>query len=124
MLRRANTGWKDGMFAVPSGHIEKMETPQMAGARELKEEAGVTVDPKDLEFVHVMFNKSSDGTDTERVSVFFRAKIRSDEPYVAEPEKADASGWYTLDNLPEIPDVLERALNEISQGHYYSELHY
>lgn len=124
LLRRANTGWLDGAYVIPSGHIEKNETPRVAGARELEEEAGVRVDVDQLEFAHVVFNKSTDGTDTERVSIFLRATSYEGTPHLAEPEKADHAEWFSPHNLPEMPEILKQVIDHIERGSHYSELYY
>jgi len=124
LLRRANTGWQDGMFTVPAGHIEYMEPPRKAAIRELKEEAGVTASEDDLLFSHVMFSKSSDGTDTERVSIFFTLSQYKGTPFLAEPEKASEAAWYHKDSLPELASALDPVMKHISEGQTYSELYY
>ena len=42
LLRRANTGYRDGEWAMPAGHVESGETPEQAALRELREETGVS----------------------------------------------------------------------------------
>ena len=52
-LRRANTGWADGMLTIPAGHVDQGESVIEAAIKETREEAGVEVAAEDLEFVHV-----------------------------------------------------------------------
>ena len=42
-----------GEWAIPGGHLEADEPPTVAGARELREETGVSADPADLTLVDV-----------------------------------------------------------------------
>jgi NADH pyrophosphatase NudC (nudix superfamily) len=44
-----NTTWKEGMYSLISGFVEKGETPEETIVRELKEELGLTCDK--LEFI-------------------------------------------------------------------------
>lgn len=47
--------------ASPSGHLKAGESVVTALIREAKEEAGVIIDPHEVEFAHVMHNSSSGG---------------------------------------------------------------
>lgn len=86
-LRRINTGWSDGLFCLPSGHIDPHEMPTSAAVRETFEETGIKVSQKDLKFVHVSFRKD------EYVDFFFLANSWTGEPKITEPEKSDTFAW-------------------------------
>ncbi len=47
--RRHNTGFEDGAWHVPAGHLEASESVVQALIREAKEEVGVTIAPEDVE---------------------------------------------------------------------------
>jgi mutator protein MutT len=94
LTRRSGTGYADGLWHLPSGHLEEGEPVTDAAAREVREEVGVTVDPARLEFAHVMHRAP------ERVGLFFAAKEWTGEPYNAEPHKCSEIGWFPLDGLP------------------------
>lgn len=66
LLRRFNTGYEDGNYSVVAGHVEAGETVTQAAIREAVEEVGVTLEPDDLQIVHVMNRKSKD----ERIDFF------------------------------------------------------
>lgn len=118
LLRRANTGYEDGKYGLPSGHADGGESGSAATAREAKEEAGIDVDPGDLKFVHCMHRIQND----ERVDFFFAAEKWQGEPKNMEPEKCDDLSWFALDDLPAntIPYIKE-AIEHSQKGIYYSQ---
>lgn len=99
--RRFNTGWQDGNYGLPSGHLENDESLIDALIRETKEEIGVDIQPKDMEFKHVMHRRSI------YVDFFFATKQWSGEPQIMEKDKCDDIQWFPLGKLPEniVPSV-------------------
>ncbi|MFC7326358.1 NUDIX domain-containing protein [Marinactinospora rubrisoli] len=95
LLRRAHTGFADGQWQPPAGHLEAGESV-LAAAREAREEVGVRIDPAALRFGHVCHHRSAEG----RVGFFFVAREWAGEPYNAEPHKHDAVEWFPLAALP------------------------
>lgn len=119
LSRRYNTGFCDGEYSFPAGHVEGNETLIQATVRETKEEIGVVLDPKDLELVHAMHRR---GPVDERADFFFTVKKWSGEPKNMEPDKCDDLGWFELSNLPKntIP-YIKQAINHVLQKRFYSE---
>ena len=59
LQKRKNTGYMDGYYDFgASGHVENKETMKMAIIREAKEEIGITIDTKDVEFVTMIHDIS------------------------------------------------------------------
>src|SRR5512144_513121 len=85
LLRRFNTGYADGQYSVPAGHLDGGETVIAAAAREALEEVGVRIQAQDIEFSSVMHRIE----DQERVDFFVRIRGWDGEPFNAEPEKCD-----------------------------------
>src|SRR3990167_7174705 len=107
LVRRANTGWEDGKFNLPGGHLNGKETAREAAAREVFEETGARVSIEDLRF----FNISHLITNSERVHIYFYAEKWEGEPTNYEKSKADSAGWFDLNNLPEnLGDVFKDAI--------------
>lgn len=96
LSQRKNTGYEDGKFSVPSGHLEKGETVIEAIQREAKEEAGVSLGSKDIRFVGVMHRKSND----ERIDFFFEAKKWKGKLENAESEKCSQLKWVNVKRIP------------------------
>jgi len=102
MLLRANTGYMDGYWAVPAGHVEKGESVLEAAIREVREEVGVELAPADLVPVTAMHRTGGNGDPIdERVDFFFTATRWRGEPRLMEPEKAAGLDWFSLDKLPD-----------------------
>lgn len=119
LLRRQNTGYQDGMYVLPAGHVEDNETLPSAMIREANEEAGLTLSIDALTLVHVMHRKEED----LRVDFFFLAKDTRQTPSNAEPEKCDEIGWFDMNKLPEntIP-FIRQAVDHYLQKSIYSEI--
>ncbi|MBI4066385.1 NUDIX domain-containing protein [Candidatus Gottesmanbacteria bacterium] len=96
LIRRANTGYHDGYYSLPAGHVEENESVRKSTVRESFEEIGIRVNQKDLLFVHALHNKEND----IRLFLFFRAKRWKGKPYNKEPDKCDDLQWFPLKKLP------------------------
>lgn len=118
LLRRFNTGWQDGLYGVPAGHIDGGESLTAAVQREAKEEIGVTIDASDLSFAHLTHTMSN----KEYLYVYFVARKWSGEPSNMEPNKCDQLLWAPLDNLPDetIP-VIKDAIENYRKHNPYTE---
>ncbi len=122
LLRRFNTGFKDGMYSLVAGHVDAGETFTQALVREVREEAGIVVLPEDAEVVHLMHRKS-DTDGSERTDVFFVVRKWSGEITNCEPGKCDELSWFDMDNLPEnMVEYIRVALGHIWDGVRYSEV--
>jgi 8-oxo-dGTP diphosphatase len=115
--RRQNTGFEDGAYHVPSGHLEAGESLLAALIREAKEEIGVTIAPEVIEFAHVMHNSSSGG----RVAFFFTVRHWEGTPENHEPDKCSELRWFPLRTLPDhMIAYCRTALGHITAGQPFS----
>lgn len=119
LIRRANTGYFDGSYEAPAGHIDGGEPVRRAAAREALEEVGVVINPEDLRVVHVMHRN---GQKAERIEFFLVADVWNGEPKNCEPDKADDSGWFSIKELPEnmVPKC-KHAIEQYQAGNIFSE---
>ncbi len=122
LMLRQNTGYQDGNYVVPSGHVEEGELPKAAMIREAKEEIGIDLGLEELEFAHVSSRPAHDETG-DRVDFFFLAKTWSGEVVNMEPHKCAELKWIKPTDLPEntTPHVRE-IIKLIGEGVNYSEL--
>ena len=118
LLRRFNTGYRDGEYSVPAGHLDGNETVRAAAQREAAEEVGVRIEPQDILFSSVMHRNEGD----ERVDFFVVVRFWQGEPFNNEPGKCDELRWADEVSLPEnmIPYV-RRAIENHSQGIHFDE---
>lgn len=98
LMRRANTGYMDGMFGVPSGHLEQDETLVEAARRELLEETGIDVPAEALVQVHAGYRRCSDRTYAD---YYFVCDDWRGEPKIMETDKCDKAIWADKTEMPE-----------------------
>ena len=112
LSRRFNTGYRDGEYSVPAGHLDGDETVIAAGMREAKEEIGVTIEASDMTFSSVMHRNEGE----ERVDFFVKVHKWQGEPFNAEPDKCDDLRWVNVNDLPEntIPYVWRAITNHLN----------
>lgn len=119
LQRRFQTGFQDGNYGVPAGHLDGEETTREGCAREISEEIGININPKDLSVVHVMHRK---GEHDERFDFFMTTDKYTGEIINNEPNKCDDLSWFPLDNLPDnIVDYVAVAIKHFRNGVTYSE---
>jgi len=125
LQRRFNTGYEDGNYGLPAGHVEKAESFTQGVIREIKEEIGIDLKPEDLKVIHVMhrYSGSQWGDLAERMDVFFTAEKWEGNIEIKEIDKCDDLSWFDFDNLPEnIIPYIRQALDCINKKTFYSEL--
>lgn len=117
MLRRANTGYADGLLSVPAGHLDGDEGVIAAACRESAEEVGIQLAPGDVRVVGVMHRREEE----ERVDFFVSATRWTGEITNGEPHKCAELLWAPLHSLPSdtVPYVRE-ALTAYRTGEWFS----
>ena len=119
LMRRINTGFEDGNYGLPSGHLENNETLTEGLTREAKEEIGIVIKPEDLQLVEVMHRKHED----IRLDFFFVTKEYSGTPTNCEPEKCDDVSWFPLNKLPNHTiGYIKLAIENYLSNRMYSEV--
>lgn len=119
LLRRKNTGWEDGKYGLPSGHLENNETVLAAAIREAKEEAGIDIGAEYLKMVHVMHRR----VNYDYLDIYFVGDKWTGEPFIAEKHKADDLQWIDVNKLPtNILENVKVAFENYKKGIIFSQI--
>ncbi|HSX16856.1 MAG TPA: NUDIX domain-containing protein [Patescibacteria group bacterium] len=124
LMRRYNTGYADGLYSLPAGHLDGGEPAKVAMVREIKEETDVVVAPEDLQLAHTMHRLAEEGSH-ERIDLYFETTKWQGEPRIMEPNKCDDIQWFDVSALPtNIVPVVRQAFDCIASGTNYSEANF
>lgn len=116
LLRRARTGFMDGYYGLPGGHLRRGENVSEAAARECQEETGVL--PEDLKPRCVLPYISGRH---QGLNFLFEAHKFAGEPRINEPDLFDDCCWVARDHLPgEVAPWLAEAL-AMPPGRWFRE---
>ncbi|PKL36727.1 NUDIX hydrolase [Candidatus Peregrinibacteria bacterium HGW-Peregrinibacteria-1] len=119
LLRRFNTGYQDGNYSLIAGRLDGGETTKQCIIREAAEEAGIQVNPEDLEVAHVAHRLTPA---REYFDIYLRTEKWTGEITNMELDKCDELKWHDLENLPDniLPEV-KLALQSINQKIHFGE---
>jgi len=119
---REGTGYMDGMYSLPAGHLEANESIADACVREIKEEINIDVKKEDLKLVTTMFRKGENGGD-DYSDFFFMCENYKGELKNNEPNKCGEIKFFEIDNLPQnIIKYIKIAINNSNNNISYCEL--
>lgn len=121
-LLRGHTGYQDGTYCTPAGHVEAGESYRQAAVREAFEEVGVRIKPGDLR--HVLTTQRYTTPEDIRTGVYFEADAWEGEPRNMEPDKHDSIAWFPADDLPmdKLIPFQQAAFRTLANGHTYHDL--
>ena len=110
LSKRASTGFMDGYYGLPSGHLEEGETISEALVRESREEINIT--PINFEFVRVNHRKATTENKRDYIDFYFMTNDYEGEVQNLELDKCAELKWFDVNELPEniipyIKDVLQ-----------------
>lgn len=122
LARRANTGYEDGKYQVPAGHVEEGESPSVALMREAKEEIGIDVHPDDLKLVHISYRPKHDETG-DRVDFFFTVDRWSGDVKNMEPHKCDDLIWVPVTEIVQPMTLhVRKAIESMNKKLFFEEI--
>lgn len=117
MLKRQGTGYCDGDYDLPGGHLEKNEDIFDGMIRETKEEIGIILAREEMEILHI-YHRYKSGM----LKFVFKVNKYEGEPINGEPDKCEKIEWININNLPEnIVPSIKIELENIKAKIYYEK---
>lgn len=97
-MKRKNTGYEDGKYGLPGGHVEKNEEIKNAMIRETKEEIGIDIKSEDLILCKVLNRKINE--DKEYIDFVFKTKKWLGTIQNCEENKCEKIEWIDKQEIP------------------------
>ncbi|SEM85330.1 NUDIX domain-containing protein [Streptacidiphilus jiangxiensis] len=120
-LRHPDSAFAPNTWHLLAGHCEQ-ESAVACLIREAEEEAGLVLDPADVEFAHAVHLVDSPGAQP-RLGLFFKVRSWKGTPELREPDRCTAWKWWDPDDLPEqLVPYTRDAIAGIRAGRAYTEL--
>lgn len=120
-LRHSASAYGGGAWHALAGHCEREEAISCL-VREAREEAGLIIEPDDVELVHLVHVVDSP-TARPRIQLFFRARSWSGFPQVLEPDRCLEWRWWDPKDLPaEVVPYTRQAIEGVIAGRLYSNM--
>jgi 8-oxo-dGTP diphosphatase len=117
LMRRAGSGYRDGQWGLPAGHLDGDEDLVSALVRELREELAITVAAGDVRLGLVLHSRAEDEYDSEYLHLFFQVAKWDGTPVIAEPDKCTELVWAEPGHLPVgVIDYVVSALQALHHG--------
>ena len=120
LIKRKNTGYRDGWYCLSGGHLDIGERITDAAAREAEEELGIRMHKSGLRLVNTI-HKLEKG----KSAIIFTFRLRTWRGTIrnAEPDKCSEIGWYRPDLLPKrtipyVRQVIKNIRNNVSYSEY------
>jgi 8-oxo-dGTP pyrophosphatase MutT (NUDIX family) len=120
-LRHPNSKYAGDTWHYLAGRCEQ-ESALACLVREAREEAGLVIDPVDVELAHVVHVVDTLGA-LPLMQLVFKARRWEGTPELREPDKCLAWKWWAPEELPaQIVSYTRAAIEAIREGRTYTEL--
>ena len=118
LMKRKNTGYNDGEYELPGGHLEADEDLFDAMIREAKEELLIDLKRDDIKLIHLLHHYNG-----ERLNFIFETDGTNLNPQIGEEEKCEKLEWFKINELPnETTDKVKQIINNIINNKNYDVL--
>ena len=112
---RKNTGYNDGNYELPGGHVDAGEDIMSAMIREAKEELNIELEREDLKIKHILHHYKGNSLKFVISTEKYKGNLK-----IGEPDKCEKLEWFNSKELPEnIDKKMEKVLQEIENGIFY-----
>lgn len=111
LMKRKNTGYEDGKYGLPGGHVKNNEEIREALKRELNEEVGIDVNIEELKLYKVLNRKIDDSK--EYIDFVFKTDKWTGDIKNNEQDKCEEIIWENVENIPQniidfIPEMFKK----------------
>lgn len=118
LMKRKNTGFNDGEYELPGGHLEANEDLFEAMIREAKEELMLNINRKSLKIATLMHHYTGN-----RLNVIFKLDGKNLNPQIGEPNKCESLDWFNIQQLPNnITSKMRAIINNVAAGTLYERM--
>lgn len=118
LMKRMNTGFNDGEYELPGGHLEKGEDLFESMIREAKEELLIDLKKEDIKIIHLLHHYSG-----ERLNFIFETDGTNLNPKIGEKDKCSNLDWFKINDLPnETTDKVKQIISNIIDNKFYDKL--
>lgn len=115
---RKNTGYRDGEYELPGGHVDTGEDLMQAMVREAKEELLIDIKEADLKIAHILHHYTGD-----HVNFILTTNVYEGIQSIGEPDKCEKLEWFDINELPtNITNKVKKSIEEINLNIFYSSL--
>ncbi|MEE1790255.1 NUDIX domain-containing protein [Streptomyces sp. BE308] len=120
-LRHPASAFAGGEWHALAGHCEREETTSCL-VRESREEAGLIIEPDEVEPAHLVHSVDSPAA-RPRIQLFYRARHWSGVPQVREPDRCVEWRWWNPKDLPaNVVPYTRQAVEANLSGRLYSHM--
>ena len=112
---RKNTGYNDGKYELPGGHVNEGEDLMNAMIREADEELKIKLKLEDLHIKHILHHYKGN-----RLKFIISSEKYEGNLEIGEPEKCEKLEWFNIEELPENLDKrAKKVIREIENNIFY-----
>jgi 8-oxo-dGTP pyrophosphatase MutT (NUDIX family) len=118
--KRNNTGFRDGLYQLPSGHMEGKETMKEAMMRELAEELNIHAWEDDLTIAHISHTVAGDRV---YFNIYMEVSHYTGEITNCETDKCSEISFHSMEEIAGKPEFQyeTETLEKIFKGEKFSE---